>query len=338
MKRLCVLLVLVFVNSLVYGQDPYYTQYYSAPLYLNPAFTGTGSGHRFVANHRRQWPAIPNSYSTFSFSYDFRIDDLNSGFGILATTDKAGTAGLRSSTIGFLYTYKIQMGDWVVLPGLNMAWGSRGLDFNKLVFGDQLSFNGPTQDDALGKYEQIDFMDFSAGLLIHNRTFWIGYSAHHLNEPNLSLLNESSELPQKHSFHGGFTLPLYRGPFKKERISTLAPSFVYKSQGSFDQLDLGLYYIYQPVMVGLWYRGIPVRQTVFDNVNHDAAAFIFGLKFDAFEAGYSYDITVSDLKASSGGAHELSVIYQFLSSGKMKRTKPQKHIPCPVFYGNGLAH
>lgn len=338
MKKLSAIVILIIHSAILFGQDPYYSQYYSAPMHLNPAFAGSSDSHRFIANHRRQWPSIPNSYSTFSFSYDFLAHDVNSGFGLLASTDKAGTAGLNSSTVGFLYSYKIRMGGWILAPGLNMSWGSRSLNFNKLVFGDQLAISGPTRDEALGKFEGVDFMDFSAGLLIYNKELWIGYSVHHLNEPNLSLMNEVSILPQKHSIHGGITIPLYYGPFKKDRISTLAPSFVYRTQGPFDQLDLGLYYIYQPIAIGVWYRGIPVRQSIYDNVNHDAVAVIFGLRFDAFQVGYSYDVTISDLHASSGGAHELSLIYEFVRSGKMKRTKPQKYIPCPVFYGNGLAH
>ncbi|MGK7396310.1 MAG: PorP/SprF family type IX secretion system membrane protein [Candidatus Cyclobacteriaceae bacterium M3_2C_046] len=338
MRKILLIIFIVSFSFSVFGQDPHYSQYYAAPLYLNPAFAGTSEGHRFVINHRNQWPSIPQAFSTFSFSYDYSIPKLRSGFGFLATTDKAGTGGLRSTTLGFLYAYKVQLGKWVLSPAINFAFGTRDLDFNKLVFGDQLFSKGPTNDDAMGKFEDFKFFDFNAGLLFYNETVWLGASIHHLNEPNQSLLGEVSVLPRKRSIHGGVKIPLYRGPFKKDRTSSIAPSFVYRSQGSFDQFDLGLYYLYFPVMAGVWYRGIPVQQSVADNVSHDAVTVIFGLKIQTFEVGYSYDLTISSLGTSAGGAHEISLKYEFITKGHFKRPKPDKFIPCPVFYDKGLKH
>jgi hypothetical protein len=79
-------------------------------------------------------------------------------------------------------------------------------------------------------------------VLAYNKNFWFGFSASHLNTPNRSLINQEAEVPLKTSFHGGVRIPLYGGPFKKEHISVLAPSFVYKKQGRFDQLDIGVHF------------------------------------------------------------------------------------------------
>ena len=46
-----------------YAQDPEFTQFYANPLYLNPAFAGTGRCPRIIMNYRNQWPAISGTLS-----------------------------------------------------------------------------------------------------------------------------------------------------------------------------------------------------------------------------------------------------------------------------------
>jgi type IX secretion system PorP/SprF family membrane protein len=314
------------------AQDPHYSQYYSAPLYINPAFAGTSQGHRVVVNYRNQWPQIPNAFQTYSVSYDFNLRDLKSGFGVIATSDKAGSAGLRSSTAGFIYSYKIQLHEkWILTPGIQFTYGIRDIDFSKLVFGDQLTFNGPTQDAASNKLDNVTYFDFSTGLLLYNKKFWLGMSIGHLNEPNTSLLGESNMLPRKSSIHTGIKIPLYHGPFKNVNVSSISPGLIYQRQGNYDQLDIGLNYHTEPIIFGVWYRGIPLQQEQPDHMNQDAFAVILGLKLEKMEIGYSYDLTVSNLGGNSGGAHEVSLI-MLIDNHNMKKNKPDKFIPCPSFY------
>ena len=88
------------LSTPVFSQDPQYSQFYSAPLYLNPAFAGATQLTRVGANFRTQWPAIDANFITTSAYIDHFIDDKNSGVGFLITSDKEGLAGLRSTSIG----------------------------------------------------------------------------------------------------------------------------------------------------------------------------------------------------------------------------------------------
>ncbi|MEM1406319.1 MAG: type IX secretion system membrane protein PorP/SprF [Bacteroidota bacterium] len=337
MTRLLTIWMSVVCLLDVSGQDPHFSQYYAAPTYLNPAFAGTGSDHRFIANYRNQWPNITNGFVTYAFSYDYHMSDLKSGIGLMAVVDKAGSAGLRSTAINFMYSYKIQLANkWIVTPGLYFGYGRRDIDYNRLVFGDQLEFQNdgqvPTQDLQTNDLGKASYFDFGTGLLIYNKTFWAGFSASHINTPNRSLLGEESSIPMKTSVHAGFRIPLYSGVFKKQRSSSLAPSFVYQRQGEFDQLDVGLHFLYEPVMIGLWYRGIPVQQNVKDNISQDAVVLILGMRFEQMEIGYSYDFTVSELGNIGGGAHEVSVKYNLdMAFRTSKIKKKDKFIPCPTF-------
>lgn len=336
MKRVFAVLFLLGSWFSVCAQDPQFSQYYAAPLYLNPAFTGTTQDHRFIANYRNQWPNAARGFVTYAFSYDYNLHNYNSGIGFLATVDQAGTAGMKSSQFNFLYSYKWNISSkWIVSAGLNFGYAFRSIDLNKLIFGDQLQFdadgNAPTDDPALYSLGMASYFDFNSGVLAYNKNFWFGFSASHLNRPNRSLLNQESTIPIKASLHGGVRIPLYGGPFKRDHISVLSPSFVYKSQGRFDQLDLGLHFLYDPVMIGVWYRGIPIKQNVKDNLSRDAVVIVLGFNFEKLEIGYSYDLTVSELGPISGGSHEVALKYKLGIDMHAKAKKKEKYIPCPTF-------
>jgi type IX secretion system PorP/SprF family membrane protein len=336
--RLLLFLFLVCVitfNTKVQAQDPEFSQYYAAPLYLNPAFAGTAEDHRFIANYRNQWPAISNGFVTGAFSYDYNLWQYNSGVGVMVVADKAGSAGLKSTQINLQYSYRVQIASkWVFSSGLNFGFASRNIDFNKLIFRDQLQFDPnsgvPTNDPDAANFHSTNYFDFGAGALLYNRKIWLGFSASHLNKPNQSLLQDDSSIPIKTTVHGGVRIPLYHGMQKRERIAALAPSFVYKNQGNFDQLDVGTYFLYEPVVVGLWYRGLPIKQNVKDNISQDAVVVIIGFQLPKVEISYSYDLTISELGPIAGGAHEIALKYH-LSTVHIKTKKKERFIPCPTF-------
>jgi type IX secretion system PorP/SprF family membrane protein len=336
MKKLLALIIFLGNVLVAIAQDPEFSQYYAAPLYLNPAFTGTTADHRFIANFRNQWPNVAQGYVTYAASYDYNLSNLNSGFGFLATQDQAGTAGMKSTELNFLYSYKLSISNkWVISSGLNFGYAVRSIDFNKLIFADQLQLGStqtlPSSDPSLTNSGNAHYFDFKAGLLAYNKNFWLGFAANHLNEPNRSLVNAEAYVPLKITVHGGVRIPLYRGAFKRERIPVLSPSFVYKHQGNFEQLDVGAYLLYDPIIFGLWFRGIPVLNNAQNNPRRDAAVVILGFQLNRFEVVYSYDFTISELGPVSGGAHEVALKYRFEIALHDKSKKRERFIPCPTY-------
>jgi hypothetical protein len=134
---------------------------------------------------------------------------------------------------------------------------------------------------------------------------------------------------------------LNTGIFATDRPTHVASSFIYKIQDEFDQLDFGISYYYQPVNIGIWYRGIPLQRYTNSTVgtsyaSHDALIFLIGFAAWNFEFNYSYDFNISELSVDGGGAHEFSMSYKF-TIGKFRKLKEKrKPIPCPAFYENGL--
>lgn len=337
MKIITRYIIIVFVLLLsveANAQDPMFSQYYASPLYLNPGLAGSVKQPRIIFNSRMQWTKLPNAFNTYAASADYLVEDWSSAFGVLALTDKAGSANLRNTSVHGTYAAKIRISEgWVFSPGVTFGYASRSIDFDKLVFGDMIIHNGPTTDDAIGHLGNQNYFDFSSGAVIYNKTFWAGFSGYHINEPNYSLLGEDAKLPMRLSVHGGFRIPIKHAILSNSKLSSIAPSFVYKTQGEFQQFDVGTNIIFDPVMVGLWYRGIPTNKNYSEKASQDAVIFILGLNLHFIEVGYSYDFTISDIGPQSGGSHEISItlLLPELQSNKVKRK--DKILPCPNYNG-----
>lgn len=341
---------LLFIAVKSQAQDPHFSQFFNAPLYLNPSFTGATNSNRVVLNHRLQWPNLPQTFATYALSWDMYRPELRSGFGALITTDKAGSAALRRTTVDLMYAYKVQTDTWVMTPSVYFGYGQSSIDIEKLLLGDQLEFdNGtaPTLDPEIAKLGNTSYIDFGAGFLAYTSRHWIGVSAYHLNQPNISLLEAESRLPVRWSVHAGTRIPLTRGFSPQPTGSALVPYFQFKKQSSIEQLDVGINYVIPPVTIGLMYRGIPLRKhestpptgasqaSEVLNPSTDALVFILGLQISAFQFAYSYDFTISNLSSQSGGAHEISLIWEFELVNPRHVKRKVKSIPCPTFNSGG---
>ena len=75
MRKIFTLLTFVLgLVTITQAQEPQYSQFYAAPLYLNPAFTGNTEGTRFAAIYRNQWPAVSGTFQSVSASLDLNLE------------------------------------------------------------------------------------------------------------------------------------------------------------------------------------------------------------------------------------------------------------------------
>jgi type IX secretion system PorP/SprF family membrane protein len=343
--RIVLLSVLCF-NAM--AQDPQFSQFYAAPLYQNPAFTGGAYAPRLIANYRNQWPSINANYNTMAFSVDHYLEKLNSGIGIMVMNDSQGPGVLKSTDLSALYAYQIQIGEENFLRlGVQGMYSNRSVNYRDLTFGDQFTNKGYTGNASNDPFanganiQPINLIDFSGGALFYNSKMWLGAAVNHISQPEVTFSNAAtnviSNLPRKISVSGGLNIPLanpYSGAGNAEKEFSISPTFLYKRQGKFDQLDIGFYMTYTPITLGVWYRGIPVKKQGTTVTNHDALVFLAGFRFDNFSFGYSYDLTVSSLGYGTGGSHEISIAYQldpFENDNPRNRKRKKKELSCPKF-------
>lgn len=340
-----ILLVFCLLQSgLAFAQDPQLSQFYAAPLYLNPAFAGSAMAPRAILNYRNQWPALSANYVTSMASFDTYFDRINSGVGLLVINDQQ-FSNLKSVSAALQYAYQLQISDRVsARAGFEAAYVTRSTDFFRLTFGDQLSNRGlisPTTLDPVAEFgPRLRYTDFSTGGLVYSDQFWGGVSVHHLNRPDQSFgAGVADRLPMKISVQAGYKIPLADYEIGNnlgdqiDREKSVSFATLYKKQGKFDQLDVGAYVTYAPLTFGVWYRGIPVKQYERGLNNHDAAIFLIGYRQDNFSFGYSYDATISSLGFSSGGAHEISLSYTLDTDRdpKPRNKRRKRELSCPKF-------
>ena len=263
-------------------------------------------------------------------SYDYNMADLNSGIGINIMQDKAGTAGLTHSQFGLNYAYHFKVGKFSEMRfGANLNYNLKRIDFSKLRFNDQLATGSGVSVEA-GNYEQLNFMDFSSGALLNSTEYWVGLSAKHLTQPNSSLIGDRVPLPLSISLHGGYRY-IIEQKTKTNIKRYISPTFNYRHQQKYDQLDIGVYYYHLPLNVGIWYRGLPFKKYAATYSSRESIALLIGFDLTDYNlrVGYSYDLTISKLGISNSlGAHEVSLVYEIAQ--KKKRTR-RVLVSCPKF-------
>ena len=333
----------VFSALVSFAQDVQYSQYYAAPLFLNPAMTGASELTRVGVNYRNQWPGLDHSFNSYSAYIDHYAFDYNSGIGLIFNGNKESLAQLSTNEVGLLYSYRLKVGsDKFLRVGGQVSYIARDAYFGNLVFGSMIDISTGGTNFLTDELQNVPidarhrFLDYSFGTLFTTNKIWLGASAHHVTEPNVSFVEDAtSRLPLKFSAQGGIRFDLGYGGINntfsnvyQERSISFA--FNYKQQAPFNQLDIGTQLYLEPLVLGLWYRGLPSK---YNMPNNESIIGLLGVALESgMDIGYSFDFTTSKLGLrNSGGAHEISIRYTFLWGDQRSRNQRSRVNPC-FFY------
>lgn len=358
---LCLIAVLFYNTNELNAQDPRYTQYYNAPLRLNPAMTGVFEGSwRVGANFRTQWGAVMGQpFNTFALTADMKVNAFKddyfglgfsamtdiSGQGVYNTTDINISASYMKKLTGGGRTYRPTLTSFLV-AGAQLGIGQRSVRWMNLTYSTQYVVDEGDRgiyDQGIYSGENPDrratriYPDMSAGLLWYGvlgerKSIYAGAGIFHLNRPEISLFNRTNtgsdveRLYMRFTAHaGGEMLIGGRGS-----AYSLLPGFVGMFQGPAMELNFGLGIRYQQpryddfaLRFSVWTR---LSNKLLADMDMDALNLIVGLDWQTFRFGVSYDINLSTLiNATNGqGALEFSIIYVHIS----EKSRPQG---CPVF-------
>jgi len=332
-KAFHIVALFVFIGMWHYSsaQDPHFSQFYGNPLYLNPALEVNTQCGRAILDYRNQWPAVSNAYITFTGSYDQSVPGINSGFGILAMSDRQGDGALVRNSFAAFYSYKLKVSDPILISfGVEASYYMENLNWNKLIFADQIDPTtgnvNPGTIENPPENNRVSVFDFAAGAILSYYDKWfVGFATHHLTQPNLSFYsNTTAKMPMRFTAHGGLTINLSEGGLGNENKEDfiIQPQLLYMQQENFKQLNAGLYFSKSILVVGAWFRH--------NFSNPDAVIALVGLQFNHIKVGYSYDFTISNIGGSSGGAHEVSFAWNFCLYKQGKRMRIRA-IKSPTF-------
>lgn len=318
-----------------FSQDLHFSQFYNAPLNLNPGLTGVFSGDlRFGANYREQWASVPVPYLTFSAAFDQKLyTPITPGgllcWGMVFNYDRAGDGQLGWSQLGGSASYIQQVGSEQYLSaGAQLKVGQRAFDVAKLNFDDQ--FNGDVFDPNQATQQTFSktsagYFDFGAGANWFfkdedSRTqLYAGVGAMHLNRPKIGFRNDDEvQLPM---LINGYVSGVVQAG---ERIDATFHA-LYQVQNPYKETVAGIggrYHVNvdkgKELALGL----------AFSYRFSDAAIAYLEALYQNWHIGLSYDINTSPFKIASQrrGGPELSLRYII---SKVK--PPEEFKMCPIF-------
>ena len=307
-----------FSFKIAIGQDAEFTQFYSNPIYLNPAFAGTNNCPRLSTNHRSQWTGLPNVFNTTSFSYDQNINKIHGGFGVMVLSDRVNNA-IQNNKISGMYSYELKISKKITLrTGIEASFWQNKFNQNELTFVDMIDpirgFVYSTANNTLNSSK--NGLDFSSGILAYSDKFFLGFSTHHLTEPKQSIFSEDYKLERKYTVNIGSHFPIGYKSSYGEKNWIVSPNIILKKQGLNEQLNIGIYGENGAYVLGFWYR---------DNQTY---AVLVGAKMGLIKIGYSYDINLSRLYIASSGSHEVSIQINFQCDNKNRTIQS---FSCPSF-------
>lgn len=302
-------------SLLGYAQDIHWSQYFSNPLYLNPAFSGDFDGDiRLVANYRDQYRSVTKPFNTIALSGDFKMEQIPQlAFGAQLFHDVAGDGSLRTFDFKLAPSYHLFLGrdsSHRIRAGMEISGNSRSLDPNAFYYDKQ--FDGIKFDPSIPSSENFatsQVFNLNAGLGLSyqkqfgkGKSFLISTSFNNLLRPNQSFFQAQNKRMVRTTLFSQMELPI-----PKTDLIVL-PSLLVQFQGSYRELILGsrLRYTlenrmgaYRALDMGLFLR------------NNDALYVNLGIHYNRYYGAISYDFNVSKLNIASNyrGGLEMSFRY-----------------------------
>lgn len=335
-KKYALCLVFACTGAALYSQDQHFTQFYASPTTLNPALTGAYTGkYRLSFIYRDQWRnVLDNPYATFSAATDFRfrIKSYRSvsrdavGAGVLFYSDRVPGVDFSTNQIYLSGAYHKALNkndDHFLSLGAQFGILQRNVNYGSLSFNDQFDGTGSYTDptNEVLPENNFSFADYNVGLAYayapeRKAGIFIGAAMYHISEPQLSFFynDDEPELGGNNKLHRKYTAYV-SGIVPLGSSVQFSPRALVYAQGPHFAANAGANFRFlvsdisgTALHLGAWVRPVKNEQ---DKIFMDAIVGMFGLEFNRFLIGVSYDANLTDLNLlkQGQGALEISVAY-----------------------------
>ncbi len=293
MKRIFTLLIVVLLaGSAMAQQEPLFSHYMFNGLYINPAYAGSKEFVSTTLIARKQWTGFEGSPSTQIASLHAPLNNKKIGLGAVISNDKIG---ITNQTDFFAsYAYHIPMSVGKLSLGLSGGFSYFKSKFSELTVWDQ--------DDPIYETNSLSNIlpNFGAGAYYYSNKFYAGLSVPQIlsYDPDQALhikIDKVHKVTRHYYLTSGVIIPT-GGELK------LRPSMLVKyTPGAPLQYDINLNVLISDIIwVGASYR------------SSDAVIILLEYQVDKkLRVGYSYDMTLSDIRRYSSGSHEIVIGYDF---------------------------
>ena len=296
MKKLSIIIAVLLLNCFNANsqQDPLVTQYMFNGLYINPAYAGSHQYWSSTMTYRSQWSGaeFEGAPETAIAAIDGPILGKNMGLGILFVHDRIGVTRQNAALANYAYqlrlnsTSKLSFG---ISAGLSQYTANRR---DVLIWEEQ--------DLVYANNTSVILPRVGLGAYYYSKRHYIGISiptllAYDKGEDFNMDLSRASFLRRHYLLTAGIVLDVAK------RVK-LKPSVLVKYVESAPmEGDINL----SAVLNDALWLGVSYR-------TDDAVALIFEYQTKSyFRIGYSYDITLTNLRSYSNGSHEIMIGVDF---------------------------
>ncbi len=326
------------------GQSMHFSQYYNAPMLLNPANTALmpDDDFRVGLNYRNQWAVVPVPYNTFSAFGDIKVggnknnENHNNwlGIGLAFFDDKAGDGNLSLTDIQASLAYHLQLSKtFMVSLGFSAGYVERSVDYDKITFDSQwdgLTFNSNIPNNEKIGVIKTSYYTAAPGINFSyfpndNVYVKLGSCVDNVNKPTESFYSTGKNTLD---YRPIINLDML---FKTGPVLIVNPSIYYTQQSGAQELVAGAQF--RTVLTNTNQLNPMITQLIlgaYDRLN-DAVIGVAGVQVGGIQFTVSYDFTMSALAPynASYGALEFSLIY----TGKYDKNKGvKKTYNCPRFF------
>ena len=138
-----------FISQKVVAQQFTYSQFWANKAALNPAFAVSEGGLRLYTHMRMQSPSTANAFLYNKYSTAFTLNQsigqkekLLVGGGLNLSSSVEGEGLYKSHNIGLIlgtgYKFEVNQNDAIIAIACNLGYNRNNLEFDKLVFSDQI--------------------------------------------------------------------------------------------------------------------------------------------------------------------------------------------------------
>jgi type IX secretion system PorP/SprF family membrane protein len=343
MKKVFTGIVMMLSTAFVFAQQrPHYTQYILNNYILNPALSGIENYTDIKLSARDQWvglngapqtfyltiqsPIGKKDYRTNATSFDvpgenprgkaywqsYTAAEPHHGVGLMLINDKTGS--FNRFTADVTYAYHIGLNPTTNLAGGFSAGITRiGIDRSKTDFSGDGDPNDPAAGALYNGYINKTRPDIGVGLWLYSRNYFVGFSIQQVVPQKFTFADDAiTSAPGKLIPHlfltGGYRF------LPNDDINAIPSVMLKYVQGSSKnnfQVESNLKLQYRDLF---WVGGSWRYQ--------DGYAATLGVNVsNAFNIGYAYDFTTTNLNTVSRGTHE--IVLGFILGNKYSDACPR---------------
>jgi len=340
--KIFIITIITTLSINCYSQDAAFSQFYAAPIFLNPAMAGGENDVSVNVTYRTNTNKVLFPYNLGQFTaaipikfnslrYSGKRSQFDNYIGTVAITayneflgfnNELKVSGLSLTTSYFL---QVSFANFISF-GIQAGFIQKVIDFDKLTWGSQFDtdfgFDSRISPSVIFQNGQKTIPVINAGFTWYynakdfspyqNSKFraFAGLAASNLNRPDDSFMEiEKIHIPVLYKLHGGLG-------FNFAENFELLPNILIMQQNRHNQINIGTYIAYfvsnkknrnsnfYQLQLGSWYRF------------GDSYIISLGFEMKNLILGFSYDLNVSSYKYNNKGvrAFEVSVKYRSISN------------------------